>query len=237
MKQPFISEADHLQMMSRMLALTPEQKDKAEPLMDKTRARIKAIQEESAERIQAVIREAHTQFEPMLNDEQKKKLQALPEHMKAPNQRPASGEEAPRQKSPPESRPHQRPASGHEPPHEPDHMAERVFSELGLTPDQKEKMRGFMVESHGRMKKLRENGKISPEEKEVMNKRLREDLEAKVRPLLNPEQLKRLDELKARLEASERKKGPGGRPHTEDREAPSKDSEAHPADKPSEEPL
>ena len=48
------SGSDYLQMMGRALGLTPDQKAKAEPLMDKTRARIKAIQEEAEQKMKAV---------------------------------------------------------------------------------------------------------------------------------------------------------------------------------------
>jgi len=204
MKQPSMG-GDHLEMMSKALGLTPEQMAKAEPLMDKTRARMKAIQEESAERIKAAVREAHAQLVPLLNDEQKKKFRAMHEHKEKPAPESARGAEAPGKKSPPEARPEPREASGLKPPREPGNMTERIFASLGLSPDQKEKVKVIMDESHGRMKELSENSQIPQEDKMRKSKKLREEIVEKIKPILNPEQVKKLEELKARHEAGERR--------------------------------
>ncbi|MFV0338322.1 MAG: Spy/CpxP family protein refolding chaperone [Chthoniobacterales bacterium] len=56
--------------MAQMLALTPEQKEKAKAIMDSKKPQIDAIRKEEREKIKAVFDEAEAELRPILTPEQ-----------------------------------------------------------------------------------------------------------------------------------------------------------------------
>jgi len=80
---------------------------------------------------------------------------------------------------------------------------QQVSQQLKLTDDQKEKLRPIFKEQAGKVRELRANKDLSREDRLVKAKAIREDLEAKVKPILTPEQLEKWNKL--------RSEGPGRR--------------------------
>jgi protein CpxP len=80
---------------------------------------------------------------------------------------------------------------------------QQVSQQLKLTDEQKEKLRPIFKEQAGKVRELRANKDLSREDRLVKAKAIREDLEAKVKPILTPEQLEKWNKL--------RSEGPGRR--------------------------
>ena len=183
-------------MFASALNLNAEQKAKAEPLMDRTRAKIKAIQAEAGEKVQAALKEAHAQLEPLLNDEQRMRMgkmrEHMSQHMKGAEEHRRPGFEVDRK------RPEQAGQAQGFP-------FERAFSALNLTPEQKEKVKTILEESRGKMKEI---AGLSDQDKAAKSKEMREAVISQIRPILTPDQQKKLEEMKEHH--GERHDGPGG---------------------------
>lgn len=213
---------DPLQMMAQALGLTPEQKSKAEPLLDKTRARMKAIQEEAEQKMHAAMKEAHAQLEPLLTDEQKKKVKEMHQHMEhaRASQHGREGEG--------------KPGERHDMEGALERALERSISGLNLSPDQKQKMEGAMRETSKELREILSNNNISREDQMAKMREMREKISARISPFLNDEQKKKLEEFKARHERGEhRTEGGGVRPRPEGQEVrPAEKPEPKPDAKP-----
>lgn len=69
--------------------------------------------------------------------------------------------------------------------------AEQIAKDLGLTDDQKAKVKAAMEEQQAAMKALHENTTLSKEDKRTQMKALRESFLAKMKEILTPEQLEK----------------------------------------------
>ena len=63
-----------LEKMTDQLNLTPEQKAKAQPIIDQARPQIESIRREAMQKMKGVMDNARAQIRPMLTPEQQKKL-------------------------------------------------------------------------------------------------------------------------------------------------------------------
>ena len=69
--------------------------------------------------------------------------------------------------------------------------ADQIAKDLGLTDDQKAKVKAAMEEQQTAMKALRDNTTLSKEDKHTQMKALRESFLAKMKEILTPEQLEK----------------------------------------------
>lgn len=65
---------NHLDRISEMLNLTPDQKAKVQPIIDQAKPQLKAIHQEAMQKAKAVMDSTMTQIRPLLTAEQQKKF-------------------------------------------------------------------------------------------------------------------------------------------------------------------
>ena len=78
-----------------------------------------------------------------------------------------------------------------------------VVDELNLTEDQKAKVKPIFQDEAQRMKALRQDTNLSKQDKMAKLKTIHEDIDAKLKPILTPEQLEKLS--KTRQEAHKKR--------------------------------
>ena len=83
-----------------------------------------------------------------------------------------------------------------------DHMSQM----LNLTDDQKAKIKPILEDSSKQMQQLRQDTSLSREDRRAKMQQIHESTMSQVRPILNPDQQKKLDEMKDRR--GERGHGP-----------------------------
>ena len=81
---------------------------------------------------------------------------------------------------------------------------QQMAEQLGLTDEQKEKIKAIYQEQGEKMRALREDQNISPEDKRAKFREMFEALEAKTKPILTPEQQEKMAKFRAQR--------PGGAP-------------------------
>ncbi len=65
--------------LRRKLELTPEQYDKVSPILDQTERRLEEIRAETGQRVREAMNQSHDQIVPLLNPDQRKKLDEMRE--------------------------------------------------------------------------------------------------------------------------------------------------------------
>ncbi|MDQ6911592.1 MAG: periplasmic heavy metal sensor [Verrucomicrobiota bacterium] len=65
--------------LRRELQLTPEQYDKVRPILDQTEKRLEEIRAETGQRVREAMNQSHNEIVPLLNPEQRKKLDEMRE--------------------------------------------------------------------------------------------------------------------------------------------------------------
>ncbi len=93
------------------------------------------------------------------------------------------------------------PPPGHDGPRRggPDRRAEMLQRELDLTPDQLMQVKALMETEHTSMETVHSNSSLTPEQMHVQMMAIHEGSEAKLRALLTPEQVGKLDAMQARM--------------------------------------
>ena len=66
-----------IEKITEQLNLTPEQKAKAQPIIDQARPQIESIRREAMQKMKAVMDNAMSQIRPLLTPEQQKKLEEV----------------------------------------------------------------------------------------------------------------------------------------------------------------
>ena len=138
----------------------------------------KAIHDEAAAKTKALMEKAHDQIKPFLNPDQQQKLEHMKPHgpnVPAPNAQTSAPSEPSR---------------------------EGLSRHLDLTSDQQAKIKAIMEESRPQMQELMGNPSISREDKAAKMKEIHEATSAKIRPLLNPDQQKKWEEMMSRRQPS-----------------------------------
>ncbi len=84
---------------------------------------------------------------------------------------------------------------------------EELAKDLNLTDDQKEKLKPILTEDAEKLKALRADDKMERRERAQKMRDIRTDLDAKMKPILNDEQWKKLEESRAKAREEAKKKG------------------------------
>ncbi len=74
---------------------------------------------------------------------------------------------------------------------------EKMSAELQLTPQQKQQMMPIMMEEGKKMKALKSDTSLGPMQKAMQMKQVGADMDAKVKPILNPEQYQKFEQIRA----------------------------------------
>jgi Spy/CpxP family protein refolding chaperone len=74
---------------------------------------------------------------------------------------------------------------------------EKMSAELQLTPQQKKQMLPIMMEEAKKMKAVKANTSLGPLEKIMQLKQIGTEMDAKVKPILNPEQYQKFEQIRA----------------------------------------
>lgn len=73
---------------------------------------------------------------------------------------------------------------------------EKMSAELQLTPQQKKQMMPIMMEEAKKMKAIKTNTSLGPLEKVMQLKQVGTDMDAKVQPILNPQQYQKFEQIR-----------------------------------------
>jgi hypothetical protein len=73
---------------------------------------------------------------------------------------------------------------------------EKMSAELQLTPQQKKQMLPIMMENAKKMKGIKANTSLGPLEKVMQLKQVGTDMDAKVKPILNPQQYQKFEQIR-----------------------------------------
>lgn len=87
---------------------------------------------------------------------------------------------------------------------------DKMAKDLGLTDDQKAKIKPIMEDRHEKMKALHEDTTLTPEQKKEKGKAIMDAGDDQIKALLTPDQLPKFEQFLADMKAHHR--GPGGPP-------------------------
>jgi hypothetical protein len=74
---------------------------------------------------------------------------------------------------------------------------ESMSSQLNLSPQQKKQMMPIMMEEAQKMKAIKTNTSLPPLQKAMQMKQVGGDMDAKVKPILSPDQYQKFEEMRA----------------------------------------
>lgn len=74
----------------------------------------------------------------------------------------------------------------------PEERLERMKTNLSLTPDQTESVKGILMESKSSMDKVRQDSSLSPEEKKAKGREIQQSSKSKIDAILTPEQKEKM---------------------------------------------
>lgn len=73
---------------------------------------------------------------------------------------------------------------------------EKLSAELQLTPQQKKQMMPIMMEEAKKMKAIKGDASLGPLQKAMQMKQIGTDMDAKVQPILNPQQYQKFEQIR-----------------------------------------
>ncbi len=73
---------------------------------------------------------------------------------------------------------------------------EKLSAELQLTPQQKKQMMPIMMEEAKKMKALKADASLGPLQKAMQMKQVGTDMDTKVKPILNPQQYQKFEQIR-----------------------------------------
>ena len=194
-----------LEMLSKRLNLTEEQKAKIKPIIEEGMPQIKAIHEEAMKKIKAVTDGIHEKIKPILTPEQQQKLEDLKKEMQnRPHPWGPGGFHGPRGGGQGEDANAGEPGGPGKQGVRGGGFGDRLIKDLNLTPDQQAKVKPILEDTRSKMKALHEDSSLTPDQRREKAKEIREANRAKLKEVLTPEQQQKLDQLRA-----ERHGGPG----------------------------
>jgi len=185
-----------MEMLSKRLNLTDDQKAKIQPILDEGTPKIKAIHEEAMKQIKAVMEGIHEKIKPILTPEQQQKLEDLKKEMEnrphwgpganGPHGNAGGGENKQQDAATGPGKQGMRGGG----------FGERLTKELNLTPEQQAQVKPIMEDTRSKMKALHEDTTLTPEQRRAKAKEVREANRAKIKALLTPEQQQKMEQLK-----------------------------------------
>jgi Spy/CpxP family protein refolding chaperone len=181
-----------MEVLSKRLNLTEDQKAKIKPILDEGMPQMKAIHEEAKAKMKTVMDGIHDKIKPLLDADQQQKLEELKKQMEngprpdGPGQMGGPGKQGMR--------------GGN--------FADRLTKELNLTPEQQTQIKPILEDTRSQMKALHEDTSLAPDQKKAKGKEIRDASNAKIKAFLTPDQQKKMDQMK-----KEHGPGPGpGKP-------------------------
>lgn len=166
---------ERMKQMAEQLNLTDEQKEKIKAVYQEEGEKMRALREdqslspdEKRTKFREMFQALEAKTKPILTPEQQEKWQKL---------RPQGGGSD---------------GAGGNLRERMQHMAQ----ELNLTDEQKEKLKTALAEQGEKMRELRDNQSLSPEEKRAKFREMNEGIEAKLKPILTPEQFEKWQKLR-----------------------------------------
>jgi Spy/CpxP family protein refolding chaperone len=74
---------------------------------------------------------------------------------------------------------------------------ETMSTQLNLTPAQKKEIAPIMMDEASKMKAIKANASLGPLQKAMQMKQVGTDMDAKVKPILNPDQYQKFEQMRA----------------------------------------
>jgi Spy/CpxP family protein refolding chaperone len=74
---------------------------------------------------------------------------------------------------------------------------EKMSAQLNLTPAQKKEMAPIMMDEASKMKAIKANASLGPLQKAMQMKQVGTDMDAKVKPILTPDQYQKFEQMRA----------------------------------------
>lgn len=74
---------------------------------------------------------------------------------------------------------------------------EKMSTQLNLTPAQKKEIAPIMMDEASKMKAIKANASLGPLQKAMQMKQVGTDMDAKVKPILNPDQYQKFEQMRA----------------------------------------
>lgn len=74
---------------------------------------------------------------------------------------------------------------------------EKMSTQLNLTPVQKKEIAPIMMDEASKMKAIKANASLGPLQKAMQMKQLGTDMDAKMKPILNPDQYQKFEQMRA----------------------------------------
>jgi len=180
-----------VEQLNEALSLTDEQKAKITPLladeikqMEQVRADTSLAPADKFAKIRQIRQAANQQIRPLLTAEQQQKLDTMWQRGQAAGG-PGRGGQG---------------GQG---------RLQQLAAQLSLTDDQKAKITPILQDEVQQIQQVRADTDLARREQFAKIRKIRQNADKQIRPLLTPEQQKQLDEM--RKEARERRGGRGGR--------------------------
>jgi len=95
---------------------------------------------------------------------------------------------------------------------DPERRAEMMQRRLGLNADQTAQVKAIMTDGQAKMEALRANTSLAPEDRRAQGMAMHEDMQAKIRAVLTPDQEKEFDAMQARMRGRRGRMGGDGPP-------------------------
>ncbi|MSN24442.1 MAG: hypothetical protein GJV46_01095 [Geobacter sp.] len=178
-----------LDMMTRRLGLSEEQRAKIKVILAEEDAQLKALRgndtynrDERRSRLQELNSSTYEKIKPILTPEQQAKHEQVKKRIKEKRSNIRS------------SRPGPNPGSN-----ESGKRIERLSLDLALTADQQARIKPILEEEDAQLDRLRGNDSYNREQRRVKLQELNQITYEKIRPVLTPEQQKKFDEINLKV--------------------------------------
>lgn len=182
-----------LDRMTRQLGLTEEQHAKIKTILDDEYAQLEKLRgnetfnrDERRNKLQELNESTWEKIRPILTPEQQKKSEEVRKYVKERRHKQRGSKPGPDQT---------RGAALSDPDRRLNHMA----LELKLTEEQQAKIRPILAEEFVQLEKLRGNDTMNRADRRARLQELNQATYEKIKPLLNPEQQKKHDEIRQKI--------------------------------------
>jgi Spy/CpxP family protein refolding chaperone len=178
-----------LDLMTRNLGLTAEQREKIKPILTEENAQLDALRgndtltrDERRTRLQQLNQATYDQIRPILTPEQQKRHEAIRKKITENRSKKRS------------TRPGPNPGEN-----DPENRLRRLTEDLGLSPEQQEKIKPILADEYRQLEAMRGNDSYNRESRRARLQQLIDTTSGKMKPILTPEQQKKYDDIKQKM--------------------------------------